>query len=209
MHHTLAPGVSTLLTAGILRLAFAPTISPLNPLILSARAWTALTPSFCIWSQYITTPAVTLIFACPVCSAAMISCHCPSLVPCSPSIYSSLPPSLHPLTHPVCAEAWQCSRLPWPWFLLHRLLHTANVSLSVEASQAASQPTGRACRPSGDYEKDLPRSRFWLYNFPFRHLKSVVVKEPGTSWILSAASVYLQSPDCKLHEHLLNTTFAL
>lgn len=93
----------------------------------------------------------------------------------------SLPPSLYPLTHPVCTEAWQHSRLPWLWFLLHRLLQTAIVSLSTEAPQAASQPTGGACRPSGGYERDIPRSRFWLYNFPFRHLKSVLVKELGRS----------------------------
>ena len=96
----------------------------------------------------------------------------------------SVHPSIH---HPVCTEAWQLFRLPWLWFLLHRLLQTAIISLSAEASQAASQPTGGAYRPSGDYERDIPRSWVWLYNFPFQPLKSVLVKELGMSRTLCAA----------------------
>lgn len=89
-----------LLTAGILRLGFPPTLSPLNPPIPSAWAQRALAASFCICSRSITTPAVTLTFACPVCSAAMT---CWSR-PLHPSIHPSVHPSFPTSTHPPCLQ---------------------------------------------------------------------------------------------------------
>lgn len=77
-------------------------------------------PRLFIHSRYITTTAVTLIFPCPDDNAAMACCHCPPWVPFSPANQ----PCMHSV-NPICTEAWQHSRLPWLWFLLHRLLHTA------------------------------------------------------------------------------------
>lgn len=96
-----------------------------------------------------------------------------------PSIHPSIYPYIHSST--LCAQrlgstpgcpgygvsATGCSRLPmYPSPLRHhKLLHS---QLDGEWS-------------SGDYERNIPRSQLWLYNFPLQHLKSVLVKEPGMS----------------------------
>lgn len=81
-------------------------------------------PRLFIHSPYITTTAVTLIFPCPDDNAAMACCLCPPWVPFSPASQPASQPCMHSL-NPICTEAWQHSRLPWLWLLLHRLLHTA------------------------------------------------------------------------------------
>lgn len=71
-------------------------------------------------SQCITSTAVALIFPCPEGNAAMAA---------ATVFHGSLSPqpSVQAL-NPLCTEPWHHSGLPWPWGLLHRLLHTAIVA---------------------------------------------------------------------------------